>query len=127
MKHLFIIVLLFLAGCSTCNIPSTEYSSFGGSETQTNLVLSAKKYTLTNEIWSAGNYENRIKKIVDGSWSCKGDYGVFVTDAGESTAEFKKIGENPLGLSQKTKALIFNISSEPLFSKEILYQKADVK
>ena len=127
MKSLFFIVSLLLAGCSTCKIPISEFSSIGGSETDTSLSLENHKYLLTFEYWSPGGYEKRVKTELSGRWSCEGNFGVFITESGEAKAEYKSIGQNPVGLPEKTKALVFGPSDEQILSNELLYKKSETK
>lgn len=113
--------MLSFSACSTCYIPLVEYSSQGGSEHVTTLNLSSKEYDLLFEQWEPGGYESRFKGEEHGRWSCAGNSAEIITKKGVSKAIYKEIGENPLGLPETKKALVFMPSDNYILSKEVFY------
>ena len=127
MKLLILIITLSLGACSTCYIPLVEYGSQGGSEHIIMLDLKPKKYGLLFEQWEPGGYESRSKNEERGSWSCARNSAEIITKKGVSTAVFKEIGENPLGLPETKKALVFMPSDNEILSREVFYPLENLK
>ena len=121
MRLVLLPFLLTLNACSNCNIPYGEYEAFGGSENTTKLELTTSEYKLTYEYWKPSNYENRLKKIENGTWSCSGNKATLSTKSGSVLAEYQEIGNNPLSLPSTTKALVFKESENITLSSSILY------
>jgi hypothetical protein len=116
-----------LSACSTCDIPNGSYKSYGGSESITALALSSKTYTLLFEQWAPTNYDSRDQKSEQGTWSCTGSTIEINTKNGLAPAEFRSIGENPLGLPITTKALVFEPSTSDVLSTTIMYLSKDLE
>ena len=121
MKLLILSVTLFLNACSTCYVPLMEYGSQGGSEYLTTIDLRTDEYVLWFEQWKPGGYENRSKAKQQGHWSCTRNSVEILTKKGISRAEYKEVGENPLGLPETTRVLVFMSSEDDILSNELFY------
>lgn len=122
MKAVLVLSSLALAGCASCIIPTGTYSSIGGSENQITLELQNTRYVLKHEQWQPGQYDNRSTTKTPGIWSCSGQTANFELEGNAITALYEPIGENPLGMDTKSKALIFKKNKTRL-SDTLLYQK----
>lgn len=127
MRFLVFPIILSLSACSNCNIPLAKYVSQGGSEYLTTLDLGSAEYSLSFENWEPSGYENRSKENVQGNWSCAGSSAHINTKNGVTTAKYKKIGKNPLGLLETEKALVFTPSEDSILSNEVLYPLKVIK
>ena len=122
----FILVLLFVTptvACSQCNVIKGNYSSAGGSEQNTTLIISGdNSFRLEHESWQPGNYENRKVSKMKGRWLCKDNIVTLDLNDEKITAEKITIGKNPLGLNENTIALQFKaVSVNRFLINEILY------
>jgi len=128
MNHLLGLALLAtttLTACNQCDIKEGSYTSAGGSEQSTNLILSADNtFVVSHETWQPGHYEKRDTSQLNGEWACTNKRITLNTQRNSYNAELVVIGENPLGLDAASKALLFvaNTSeAESYLSKQLLY------
>lgn len=127
MRQILLPIMLLLGACSTCDIPYSQYESYGGNESITTLVLGTEAYALTFEHWAPTGYESRSQTTEQGKWSCVGNTAEISTKNGAAKAELQKIGANPLGLPATSKALVFESSGNDVLSKVILYPSESLK
>lgn len=124
MKSFSLFTALLLAGCSTCDIPLGTYESAGGSETMTQLSLNEKSFTMLQQVWQPGAYDDRTQVEQQGVWRCRGETAVLLTHDGQAKVhkvQLIEIGENPLGLPEDTHGLIFETVDQGVNLENVLY------
>lgn len=117
-----LLITFTLSACGQCYVKEGNYSSSGGTEEETTLSLAADKTFIAKfKRWQAGHYESHKTTKIKGTWLCKNRLVEFKTDNHIYPAEIITIGENPLGLSPDTKALLFKENNNHFLNNALLY------
>ena len=128
---LFMLLVVPISACTSCEIAEGAYASFGGTEAFIQLDLDPNNaYKLKREVWIPGKYEKREEKRLFCQYVCEGKALALTLENSKGKAKMFNVGENPISIDPNSEALKFWMTQGDeleFMENEILYSNPDQK
>ncbi len=104
----FLLVLAPNVLAENCKLETGRYVIAGGSEFHTALDFSSDgTVVLEHENWIPGQYQDRRRWTIAGTWSCRNFDVSLLLGKEECSAKLVSVGRNPLGIEEDALVLQF--------------------